>query len=112
MPKQGFVDIPFGVPPLPSPGTTRLGTDNTGNPIASIGGAAFAQIGSGGGGVQSVTGPAVNNADPANPKIVVPANWFGASLAFIQSQVPALISPVWTAEFTPNPGAPEIDIAT
>jgi len=102
LPKGGLV----GLPPA---GEIAIFADASGNVFTLNGAGAVTAIG---GGVASVTGPAVNNTDPANPKIVVPANWFAASLAFIQSQVPALRNPVWTAEFTPNPGAPEIDIAT
>src|SRR6185312_2203232 len=50
MPKLGYVDLPFGQPPEPDPGITRLGVDNAGNLIASIGGAAFSPVGGGGSG--------------------------------------------------------------
>lgn len=42
---QGPLDIPFGVPPLPPAGVTRLGVDNAGNPVASKGGAPYAIVG-------------------------------------------------------------------
>lgn len=45
----GPIDIPYGVPPYPQPGVTRLAADNNGNLIQSNGGAAYAQLGSGGG---------------------------------------------------------------
>jgi hypothetical protein len=40
----GPIDIPFGVPSLPAPGITRVGTDNSGNVIQSIGGSAYANL--------------------------------------------------------------------
>lgn len=53
MPKLGYVDLPFGQPTFPDPGTTRLAVDNAGNVIASIGGAAFAALGGGSSTVQT-----------------------------------------------------------
>jgi hypothetical protein len=55
MPKLGYVDLPFGQPTFPDPGITRIAVDNAGNPIASVGGAAFASIGGGGGSGITVT---------------------------------------------------------
>jgi len=40
----------------------------------------------------------------------LPSNWFAATLNFIETQIAALNTPVWTAEMTPNPGGAEIEI--
>lgn len=40
----GPIDIPFGVPPYPQPGITRVAADNNGNLIQSIGGGSYGQI--------------------------------------------------------------------
>src|SRR6185312_8748394 len=60
MPKLGYVDLPFGQPPEPDPGTTRVGVDNAGSLIVSIGGSAFSPIGGGGFG-SDVTVPLANS---------------------------------------------------
>lgn len=44
--------------------------------------------------------------------IGVPANWFAATCAFVESIAPTLNTVTWSAEFMPNPPAAEVEIVT
>lgn len=41
----------------------------------------------------------------------VATTWYDKVLAFVESQAATLNNPLWTAEMTPNPGAPEVEFS-
>jgi hypothetical protein len=98
----GPIDIPYGVPPYPQPGITRLAADNSGNPIVSIGGAAYSSIGGGGGssGVNSVNGAAAGalTCSPSTGAALCSVDVDGATIAISSDQLTIPANGVGTSQ--------------